>query len=464
MSRLSTQHFSDWTNGRWTQSPPDDVAEFSIDSRIVDSGQVFVAIKTSVRDGHDYLKDAKTRGAVAALVSREVPEVDIPQLLVANTGKALRDLALQCRLEFSGTMIAVTGSCGKTSTKELLSILLGEGTLKTRGNFNNHLGVPLTLLGLRKEHTQAVVEIGMNAPGEIASLARITQPQYSIITTVAPVHLQGVRSLEGVAEEKATLAAVTQKLTILPVECFRFAPFSKLEVPCLVMGKPEPGRYYPDSCRFVDFSLDQLRDQTDIVLRPGRGRVLSFSVQRISDGMARNMVLSLLLGLELGLDAHELQNRLEAWGPSDMRCERDRVGELDIFIDCYNANPTSMRDSLEYFRSTTPEDKPRYYVIGGMKELGEYTEEYHKELGRSFKLRSIDRLFLTGREVPGFLSGFRAAGRDDEHVSVFDDDRVVVTELKGLEGSLFLKGSRAYALEKIYLKLKEIHQPVESPC
>ena len=147
-----------------------------------------------------------------------------------------------------------------------------------------------------------------------------------------------------------------------------------------------------------------------------------------------------------------------------MRCERAQLGELDIFLDCYNANPSSMRDSLEYFQATTPEDRPRFYIIGGMKELGEYTEEYHEELGRTFNLRSMDRLYLTGREVNGFLKGFRAAGRDEQLLKVFDDDREVVAELKDQYGSVFLKGSRAYALENIYIQLKNLKQRIESTC
>lgn len=464
MSRLPTQHFSDWTRGKWTQPPPEDIEGFNIDSRKLEPGQVFVAIKSGTRDGHDFLESAKGNGAVAALVTKRIPHVDIPQLVVGNSEKALHDLALQNRMEFSGTVVGVTGSCGKTSTKELLGVLMGNETLKTQGNLNNHLGVPLTLLRMRKEHVYAVVEVGMSVPGEIASLARILQPHYSIITMVAPVHLEGVHSLEGVAEEKAALAVATRKLTVLPVECFRFSAFKTLNTPCLIAGKPEPGHHYPESSRFVEFSLDQKSVSTDIVLRPQRGKVLGFSVSRTSNGMARNMVLSLLLGLELGMDPHELQSRLGLWKPDNMRCERKTLGSLDFFLDCYNANPSSMRDSLELFNTTTPNERPRYYVIGGMKELGEFTGEYHEQLGRSFKLRPVDRLYLTGEESGAFLSGFRAAGRDEENVTVFEDPRDVVKELRHLEGSVFLKGSRSYALETIYRKLEEARRPVETSC
>ena len=464
MTPLSTQHFSEWTGGRWTHTPPNSIEDFCIDTRLLEPGQMFVALKTDTRDGHDFLASAKEQGASAAIVTKEAPHIKIPQLVVFSTERALRELAIQQRIEYSGTTIGVTGSCGKTSTKDLLAVLLGEDALKTHANFNNYLGVPLTVLRLRPVYSQAVVEVGMNATGEIASLARIVRPDYSIITTIAPVHLQGVQSLQGVANEKAELVKATRNLAILPVQCFRFPAFMQLTTPCMIAGKPEPGREYPDSSLFIDFNLDQKPNKTDIVLRYKEGRVLSFSVNRISNGMARNMVLSLLLCLELGLDTHDLQGRLDSWKSTGMRCERVRLGELDFFIDCYNANPASMRDSLEYFNSITPEDQPRYYVIGGMKELGEYTEEYHQELGRSFKLRSIDRLYLIGDEVGGFLSGFRDAGRDDEHVKVFKDHNEVVKELRHLEGFVFLKGSRSYVLETVYNKLREIFLPVESSC
>lgn len=464
MTPLSTEHFSDWTGGRWTKEPPGEVKDFCIDTRKLEAGQMFVAIQTENRDGHDFLENARAAGAVAALVSRETSLVDLPQLVVSDTEKALRELAIQQRMEFSGKAIGITGSCGKTSTKELLALLLGAGTVKTPGNFNNHLGVPLTLLHLRKDDKYAVVEVGMNAPGEIPSLARILQPDYSVVTTVAPVHLEGVGSLQGVAEEKAALVRAARKLSVLPVQCFRFPAFSKLRTPCLIAGKPEPGRDYPASSRFVDYNIDQSPKKTDVVLRYKDGKVLSFSVTRISNGMAGNMVLCIILCLELGLPSHDLQSRLENWRSASLRCERVKLGELDFFIDCYNANPSSMRDSLEYFNSITPEDKPRYYVIGGMKELGEYTEEYHRELGRSFKLRSQDRLYLTGIESTGFLAGFRAAGRNEEHVKVFRSNQEVVKELRPLEGSVFLKGSRSYALEEIFNKLKELHVPLQTTC
>lgn len=464
MKSLSTHTFADWTGGRWNKCPPEAVTGFNIDSRIVRPGQVFVALATSERDGHNYVVSAQSNGAAAALVSREIELADIPQLVVEDPLKALQEIAGNLRRGFEGVVIGVTGSCGKTSTKDLLTKLLPATTLKTQGNLNNHLGVPLTLSRLRSRHTHAVVEVGMNAPGEIAHLARLTGPDYSVITTLAPAHLKGVGSIEGVAREKAAMASATRKLTVLPTDCFRFPAFRELEGPLLAAGKPEPGCAYPKNIRFRPFEIERFASMTLVHLDGEGGLSMKFQCNRMSQGMARNTVLALLLGLELGLEPPLLQARLKLWKPGQLRGEHAWVGDLSFFIDCYNSNPLSMRDALDHFHAITPEESPRFYVLGGMGELGPYTEEYHWQLGESFQMRAGDHLFITGPEMSGFLAGYKSAGGDESKVTSFEDPRMIVQELRGCKGAVFLKGSRAYRLETIYAKLKEELYPLRAIC
>lgn len=464
MNLLSTRSFAVWTGGRWNKRPPEGITAFNIDSRIVRSGQMFVALATSERDGHDFVSSAQSNGAAAALVSREIDRVDIPQLVVENPLQALQKIAGNHRKGFGGLVIGVTGSCGKTSTKDLLTQLLPTTTLKTQGNLNNHLGVPLTLSRLRPGHTHAVVEVGMNKPGEIAKLANLTGPDYSVITTVAPAHLQGIGSIEEVAFEKAAMAAATQKLTVLPTTCFQFAAFQALESPLLAVGTPESGISYPENVRFRHFEIEHHAGMTRVYLHREKGPDLKFQQNRMSEGMARNTVLALLLGLELGIDAHLLQTRLKLWKPGLLRGERAWIGNLSFFIDCYNSNPLSMRDSLDHFHAITPEETPRYYVLGGMGELGPYTEEYHWQLGQSFQMRPEDHLFITGREIFGFLAGYKTAGGDESQVTIFEDKQAVVQFLREGKGAVFLKGSRAYMLETIYEELKKEHYSLRAVC
>ncbi len=464
MSLLSTQHLALWTAGKWNKNPPPLITEFNIDSRIVRPGQMFVALATSERDGHNYVGGAQSNGAVAALVSREIDLVDIPQLIVEDPLKALQNIAGNHRKSFQGISIGVTGSCGKTSTKDMLGQLLPATTLKTQGNLNNHLGVPLTLSRLRPGHTHAVVEVGMNTPGEIAALAKLIRPDYSVITTVAPAHLKGVGSIEGVAAEKAALAEATRKLTALPAECFRFAAFRNLKTPLLAAGKAEPGIEYPENVRFRDFQIEHDSETTRLYLNREAGGSLVFKRNRISAGMARNTVLCLLLGLELGIDSNVLQARLESWKSGSLRGERAQVGDLSFFVDCYNSNPISMRDSLDYFHAITPDELPRFYVLGGMSELGPYTEEYHRQLGQSFEMRPGDHLFITGREIYGFIAVYKSGERDESQFTIFDDKRTVIQFLRECKGSVFLKGSRAYMLETIYNQIKEEQNSLPALC
>ena len=200
-----------WTGGRWTAQPVSSLSGFTIDTRQLRSGQVFVALKTGKRDGHDFLATAEMSGASAAIVSTPAEGLRLPQLVVADPLKAFHAIAREHRRLFKGPVIGISGSAGKTSTKNLLALLLGgaeAGVLATEGNLNNHLGVPLTLTRLDPSaHHFAVVEAGISAPREMAPLAAMIEPDIAIVTLVAPAHTAELGGLGGVAAEKAVLPA-----------------------------------------------------------------------------------------------------------------------------------------------------------------------------------------------------------------------------------------------------------------
>ena len=196
-----------WTSGEWKSGAPSTISGFSIDTRTLQRGELFIALKTENGDGHDFLAKAKNAGASGALVARFSPNLSLSQLLVGDPLAALQTMAALHRQEFHGPVIGVTGSCGKTSTKELLALLLGDDQVhRNRENYNNHLGVPLTLLEIDPEtHDFAIIEAGMNIPGEIESLSRLIDPTASIITMVANTHLEAFGSIECIAREKSML-------------------------------------------------------------------------------------------------------------------------------------------------------------------------------------------------------------------------------------------------------------------
>src|SRR4051812_45501053 len=203
-----------WTGGRWTHLPSADVTGFHFDTRALRTGEIFVAIRTEKRDGHDFLADAQKAGASAALVAKPNAALSLPQLVVPDPRAAFQAIAREHRRAFLGKVIGISGSAGKTSTKDLLALLLGGeacGVAATEGNLNNLLGVPLTLTRLdSSRHRFAVVEAGISVPGEMKTLADMIEPDVALIPLVAPAHTQELGGIEGVAREKALLPAAVR--------------------------------------------------------------------------------------------------------------------------------------------------------------------------------------------------------------------------------------------------------------
>jgi UDP-N-acetylmuramoyl-tripeptide--D-alanyl-D-alanine ligase len=495
-----------WTGGRWTRLPGGVLTGFTQDTRTLGAGQVFVALKTEKRDGHDFLAEARSKGGVAALVAHEVAGVDLPQLVVADPLLAFQRIAHLHRREFSGAVVGVTGSAGKTSTKDLLALLLGglpsealakEGTsqvlategnlnksgtgnggtdrahatvlktegnlnksdeesdesirvhttvLKTEGNLNNHIGVPLTLTRLDPDqHTAAVVEAGINTPGEMAVLARMIEPDHSIVTLVGPAHLEKLGSLDDVAFEKSRLPAANRVggLAVFPVGCWQYAPFREL-AGALVLVPANESMVRVDA-RKVMFNVFHRPERTEITFEGRR----AFLLRRVSSGMAQNAALALALASELGVEDGVMQQRLADWQPSKWRGELQQVGDAIVYCDFYNANPASMADAIVAFASQVREDLPRLYVIGCMEELGAASSEYHRQLGRSLLLRPGDFLFVIGAQAVAVRAGLLENGNDPAQVAVIDSVAPVRERLAGFKGAVFLKASRRYQLETV---------------
>ena len=453
-----------WTGGRWTREPVLPITGFTADSRMVRAGQMFVAIKTERRDGHGFAAAAGAAGAVAALVCRPVAETELPQLVVADPLAAFQAIAGAHRREFPGRVIGVSGSAGKTSTKNLLAVLLGGAdVLSTRGNLNNQLGVPLTLTRLNPGvHRYAVVEAGIGAPGEMAPLAAMIAPDIAIITVVAPAHLSGLGTLAGVAREKALLAAAVPAggLAIFPSGCLDFAAFRSLTTRALVVVR-EPGGGSPATKQATaHFTVEPGLNSTRLTLAY-KAPPISFHLRSASEGMAQNAALALCAALELGEDPATLQARLTAWHPSSLRGELQRAGDKLFYLDCYNANPASMSDALEAFGSVAPAAEPRLYVIGGMEELGAESERYHAVLGRGIRLRAQDFLFVIGEHAAAVRAGALAGGADPGQIRVIESLEPASERLAAFSGAVFVKGSRRHELEKILKGADGVRLPVE---
>ena len=448
MPVFSPRFLASVSGGNWTRTPSADhpVTGFSVDTRHLAPGDCFVALKTARRDGHAYLAAAQAAGASAALVSTPSPDVDLPQLVVDSPLAAFQAIAAAHRQAFPGQVIGVTGSAGKTSTKELLALLLSSSpgdVLATSGNLNNHLGVPLTLTRLDPTaHKFAVVEAGIGGKGEMSVLAGMIRPNHAVVTLIGPAHLATLGSLAEVAREKALLPAAVPAggLRVFGVGCLNYHEFRTFPSPGIVSAPV----------------ITNSGSETRIVIAPNitgsrKPVELTFVCRRVSEGMAHNAALALTTALWLGVTPEEAQRRLYNWQPAALRGEQvqDHAGRW-VYVDCYNANPASMLDALDAFVSMAPEDQPRLFLIGGMEELGGAALEYHQRLGESLNLllRPIDKaLVLADAELARAV--VKAAFR--RSVEAADNLGVLRARMESHSGSVFIKGSRRFQLESLLL-------------
>ncbi|MCR5183965.1 MAG: UDP-N-acetylmuramoyl-tripeptide--D-alanyl-D-alanine ligase [Opitutales bacterium] len=406
---------------------------FCIDTRTLQPGEIFVAIKTASRDGHDFVPAAVTAGAAAVLVEHEVAGVpaDLPQIVVP-AGKdsqwLLRQIAAAYRRTFLKhvPVIGVTGSVGKTSTKDMLAHLLA-GTLKvfaTPKNLNNTLGVPLNICRIEPgQHEIAVIEMGTNAPGEIAACAAVAQPDFAVVTNVLPVHLQGLGSMDGIADEKAAIAADPACRAVFYRRLLKYRAFQKIAARgnALVIDDTVPADH------------------------PAR------ALQSPSAGQVENAVLALAVAKNFVKDPKILRERLATWQPSQKRGElRSRANGHKIFVDCYNASPFSMLDSVAAFHKAVGNDStPRLHILGGMGELGSESQALHRLVGEKLPLDpKRDFLAVFGGDAPLIAEGAAKNAFPREHISIFDDIKELRTFAQNFDGHIMLKGSRAFALER----------------
>jgi UDP-N-acetylmuramoyl-tripeptide--D-alanyl-D-alanine ligase len=460
MPHYDADDFARWAPGVWHGSSPGVISGISIDSRSLQPGDLFVALKTDLQDGNDYVRDSKEKGASGAIVSRIVPDIELPQLLVADTLAALQEISLRWRLRFTGPVIAITGSCGKTSTKEILALVLGdEGIHRTQANENNMIGVPLTLLGIDREvHRFAVVEAGTDVPGEIALLARLIDPTHSLITGVSATHLESFGSIEKIAEEKSQLGRRTRAggVVVFHSDGLRFDCFGNFRGRSTILVREGVPTQMAESCRRIIYWKEQANQApaggSRLTFRGASSRENSFDLRPCSPGMVENMALAIALATTLKIPDVDIQVGLESWRAAPLRGEERFIDEKSFYIDCYNASPASMADALAFFSCRVPIKMPRLYVLGCMAELGEDSAELHRQVGRLIRLREEDRVLLIGEKAGSIREGIIETGNRGEQITIMDSYEKARVILNGFKGAVLLKGSRVYGLEALLPK------------
>ena len=436
----------------------------SIDSRTTSHGDLFVAIVGTNHDGHRYAVDGITLGQKGVIINKST-EIDLPHekwrkegffcIAVKNTTRALGDLAAYNLKRAGLPVVAITGSNGKTSTRRMTLAVMQQKfrVLSPQGNLNNEIGLPLTLLECRYDHTLAVLELGMNHFGEIRRLAEICKPDIGVITNVGPAHLEGVGSIDGVAQAKGELLEHikpdgTVVLNADDIHLRHLATHCDHKI--LFFGFSKTADVGAEN---VDYGhLD-----TSFTLRLPQARI-GVRLHTPGQFMVANALAAAANGYLMGLSPEQICTGLESY--------RSQKGRLDISVtslginlidDTYNANPASMVAMLELL-SQTKGSKRAIFVCGDMFELGQQTESLHQNIGVAAAKTGVDRLYATGQFAPSIAAGAKKEGIQSERIFIGTKAEIISALTTQLQPDdwVLVKGSRAMAMETISEAIKTI--------
>jgi len=432
----------------------------SIDSRTINAGDLFVAIAGQKHDGHNFLGEALAKGALGVLVAEDyfsmaspVPRGEELWIAVPDTLRALGDLAAFHRRQSQVSVVAITGTNGKTTTKEMTASVLGQAfeVLKTPGNFNNLVGLPLTLLGLNDSHEWAVLELAMNRAGEIRRLSEIAHPDLGVITNIEAGHLEGVKDIDGVIKAKGELleGLGEQGTAVLNIDDQRvcrlaeqfdgrvvsFGIYSSAEVWGTPVSQTRSGS---------SFDLCWYDESVRVYLKiPGKGAIY-------------NALAASAVGYRLGLSIEEVKKGLESTVPLPGRMEISTLpGGIHLIDDTYNANPGSVAVAIETLRSLKGNGRG-ILIMGDMLELGPHARDAHKEIGILASRTGMAGLYVTGEFASTVAEGAAGAGMDHRKIFIGTQEQIVEV-LKGRLGPgdwILVKGSRLMAMEKVVQGLR----------
>ena len=454
MIRMDMRAVAEITGGHLMQNGASvELQGISTDSRTVQPGDLFIPLRGDKFDGHDYLTQAIQRGAAACLSEEMIGGLLVPVVKVSDTLKALGDLAAAMRRQFAGPVIGITGTSGKTTCKEMLAAILehlGPG-LKSAGNFNNLIGVPLTLFGLEHEHRWAVVEMGMSARGEIARLAEIAAPNIGLITNIGAGHLEHFEGIPGVARAKGEL------FISLPADGVALINADDPEVRMLPVA---------NGVRKILFGVSSEASIRADRITAHNGSV-SFDLK--IDGVVQRVILPLpgrhnvanalgaaAVATVLGVGLKEIAAGLKAFKPCPGRMELLELPEdIVVLEDSYNANPLSVHAALDALHDLSSPGR-RIAVLGDMLELGPSAQELHHQIG-AIAAKRADWLFTYGALAEEIARGAIAEGLPSDKVFVansHDELAARLVEMLQAGDRVLIKGSRGMRMEKVTAALR----------
>jgi UDP-N-acetylmuramoyl-tripeptide--D-alanyl-D-alanine ligase len=420
----------------------------NFDSREINKGDIFWVLVGKNFNPHKggFIEEAFKKGAIMAVVNAAEVEAEKIPLAVAtkDTTKALLKFSRGYRKEFQNLkVVGITGSAGKTSTKEMIAAVLGKScnTLVTKGNLNNLFGVPMTLLGLTSEHEAAVIEMGTSMPGEIRQLAQAAVPDIAVITNVAPAHLEGLGDLEGVFKEKKSIAEGFEKKGHLVINAddkmlSKIRNSSKYDVVTYGVNR---GMIKPDEILWENGCAKFRISRTWYkLLVPGMHNV-------------HNALAAIAIGELFRIPKSVIAEALLEVKAYDMRMQIFQENKITVISDCYNANPHSMKMSLQTL-ADMPCKGRKIAVLGDMKELGSHSRKYHREIGSILPGLSVDYLIAIGNDAMEYCIGAEKADLKPARIKYFEDKEKAINALKFLirkNDTILVKASRSMKLEDV---------------
>lgn len=421
-----------------------------IDSRTIQPGELFWALRGEQHDGHDFAAAAVANGAAGCVVDHPIANSG-PAIVVPDTLQALWDLAGRHRDRHDAVVIGVTGSFGKTTTREMIHAILSAGHcgLQSPKNYNNHVGVPLTLLELTTEHEFAVIELGASAVGEIRALAELSKPEIGVLTGIGPAHLDGFGSLDGVIAGKSELVEMLPESGFLVANgddplVRRIAETARC--PVIFAGRNDNNQVRAEAVRV----------QPGLIRFQINGR--EYCVEAVGEHHVTAAAIAIAIGREIGLSEDAIADGLAGFTSVAGRCRLQSIGPWTVIDDTYNSNPASLRAACVTLRDW-PADGRRILVSGDMLELGATADDSHREAGRFAAESHIDLIIACGDHAGRFLAGAKAAGMHTSQLAICDNLDTLRTILDcWLEPGdvVLVKGSRASRMERAIDELKQL--------
>jgi len=426
-----------------------DVSEFSIDTRSIKKGEVYIAIEGQNFDGHDYIEDAEIKGASSLIVSREISS-SLPFIIVHNTLDFMETIAVHNRSSFNGNVIGITGTNGKTTSKQILSSLLSQihKTHKTDGNKNNHIGVPFSMLNMENLYKSSVLELGTSQVGEIKNLTNLVKPNVAAITNVSSGHLQGLRDTDSIADEKGDILEFydSNGIAVLPRDSsyFKFWCSKTNSKKVVSFGIHEDSDF-----QVINPSIDVENNLTSFQLMH-EGLIEECSINGIGIHNTLNAAMGLAICSVLGIDISEVKEALHEVNFPERRLSIHKSIANSILIDdSYNSNPASMKGSIDLIASMN--NYKKICLFGGMKELAEGSSLLHLEVYEYAKDK-VDYFHCIGEEWNAIQDS------DNTNFKIFSSHEKLYESVKDLinvDTVTLVKGSRSTRMDIVADKLKQ---------